>query len=120
VRISTWLFASGSGQESEMERALIERRDDNSHPEGTIEAGRGKRIETAMTLPTAGLEGDAVLPLVVAEARYTLPDGSEGRTSARFAVGVPDGEELAHFAIENPSGFHDDVEARPIGDVERA
>jgi hypothetical protein len=120
VRISTWMFAAGAAQQTEMERTLIERPDEGALPEVTIEAGAGKRIETAVALATAGIDNDAVLPVVVAEARYRLPDGSEGRTSASYAVGVPDGEALAHFAIDNPSGLHDDVEARPMGEVEKA
>jgi hypothetical protein len=118
VRISTWMFAAGSERQTESERALIERGDESS--ERTIEAGGHERIERSVALPTSGIEDDAVLPVVVAEARYTLPDGSEGRSSASFAVGVPDGEELAHFGIENPSGFHEDVVARQLGEIERA
>jgi MYXO-CTERM domain-containing protein len=123
VRISTWMVAGGATQETEMERLLIERPGqaaDSSLPEVTIEAGAGKRIETAVALSTAGLTTDAVLPVVVAEARYRLPDGSEGFTSARYAVSVPFGEELSHFDIENPSGLHEGVEAWPLGEVERA
>lgn len=116
VRVSTWMFPAGS--QSEMERALIE------HPEGdslaAIEAGAGERLDRSVTLPTSRVRGDAVLPVVVAEARYRLPDGSEARTSASYAVGVPDGEELAYFAIDNPSGLHDEVIARPMGETERA
>jgi MYXO-CTERM domain-containing protein len=115
VRVSTWMIPAGSG--SEMERALI---DPSSEAElHDIGAGSGERIARSVSLPTDRVEGDAVLPLVVAEARYTLPDGSEGRTSATYAVGVPDGEELAHFAIDNPSGLHDEVVARPLGEPER-
>jgi hypothetical protein len=121
VRISTWLFAAGGDRGSELERMLIDRgaADAEELPQVTIEAGAGQRIGTAASLPTAGIHEDAVLPVVVAEARYRLPDGSEGRTSARFAVGVPDGEELAHFAIHNPSGLHEGVVAREIGETER-
>jgi hypothetical protein len=53
-------------------------------------------------------------PVVVAEARYRLPDGSEGRTTASYAVGVPDGDDLAHFSIDNPSGLHEEVVARQM------
>jgi hypothetical protein len=116
VRVSAWMIAAGQG--SEMEGALIERPDEASLP--PIEAGGAERMAGAVTLPTRGLAGDAVLPVVVAEARYTLPDGSEGRTQATYAVGVPDGEELAHFAIDNPSGLHDDVVARELGEAETA
>ncbi len=116
VRISTWMLASGA---TEAERALIEPRDHADTPPVTIGAGEARTVEASVALPTSEVEGDAVLPVVVADARYRLPDGSEGRTSASFAVGVPDGEELAHFGIDNPSGLHDDVVARPLGEVER-
>ncbi len=57
---------------------------------------------------------------MVAEARYRLSDGSEGRTSAAFAVGVPWEGQLAHFDVENPSGLHEGVEAWPLGESEKA
>jgi hypothetical protein len=116
VRISTWMLAAGS---SEAESALIVPRDHADTPAVTIGAGESRTMAASVALPTAEVEGDAVLPVVVADARYRLPDGSEGRTSASFAVGVPDGEELAHFGIENPSGLHEGVVARPLGEVER-
>lgn len=116
VRISTWMLASGA---TEAERALIEPRDHADTAPVTIAAGEARTVEASVALPTSAIDGDAVLPVVVADARYRLPDGSEGRTSASFAVGVPDGEELAHFGIDNPSGLHDDVVARPLGEVER-
>ncbi|HYE27340.1 MAG TPA: hypothetical protein VEA61_03785 [Allosphingosinicella sp.] len=116
VRISTWMLASGS---TEAERALIEPGDHADTAPVTIGAGEARTVEASVALPTSAVEGDAVLPVVVADARYRLPDGSEGRTSASFAVGVPDGEELAHFAVDNPSGLHDDVVARPLGEPER-
>jgi hypothetical protein len=106
-----------------MERMLVERGQNESAsdlPEVTIDAGAAQKIETSVNLPMGQTHGDAVLPVVVAEARYRLPDGTEGRTSASFAVGVPDGEELAHFAIHNPSGLHEGVEARALGEPERA
>jgi hypothetical protein len=106
------MLAAGS---SEAERALIEPRPEGELPPVTLDAGQAQTIETSVALPTSGVEGDSVLPVVVADARYRLPDGSEGRTSASFAVGVPVEGELAHFDMENPSGLHDDVEARPVG-----
>ncbi|HEX8238389.1 MAG TPA: hypothetical protein VF574_01480 [Allosphingosinicella sp.] len=116
VRISTWMLAAGS---SEAESALIVPRDHADTPPVTIGAGESRTMEASVALPTAEVDGDAVLPVVVADARYRLPDGSEGRTSASFAVGVPDGEELAHFGIDNPSGLHEGVVARPLGEPER-
>jgi LPXTG-motif cell wall-anchored protein len=116
VRISTWMLASGA---TEAERALIEPSHHADTAPVTIAAGEARTVEASVALPTSEVDGDAVLPVVVADARYRLPDGSEGRTSASFAVGVPDGEELAHFGIDNPSGLHDDVVARQLGEVER-
>ncbi len=111
VRISTWMLAAGS---SEAESALIVPRDHADTTPVTIGTGESRTMEASVALPTAEVDGDAVLPVVVADARYRLPDGSEGRTSASFAVGVPDGDELAHFGIENPTGLHEGVVARPL------
>ena len=110
------MLAAGS---SEAESALIVPRDHADTPPVTIGAGESRTMQASVALPTAEVDGDAVLPVVVADARYRLPDGSEGRTSASFAVGVPDGEELAHFGIDNPSGLHEGVVARPLGEPER-
>jgi hypothetical protein len=112
VRVSTWMLAAGS---SEMERSLIEPSDHADTSPVTIAAGEMRTVEAAVAMPIAQVDGDALLPVVVADARYRLPDGSEARTSASFAVGVPVGDELAHFDLENPSGLHEDVEAREIG-----
>jgi hypothetical protein len=114
VRVSAFMLQAGA---SEAERNLIAPK---QMPPVEIAAGESKQVETAVALPTEKVSGDSVLPVVVADARYTLPDGSEGHTSATFAVGVPDGEELAHFAVDNPSGLHDDVVARPLGEMEKA
>lgn len=116
VRISTWMLAAGA---TEMERALIEPRDRADTPPVTIAAGEARTVTAAVALPTAEVDGDALLPVVVADASYRLPDGSERHTRASFAVGVPDGEELAHFATDNPSGLHEGVVARVLGDAER-
>jgi hypothetical protein len=114
VRVSAFMLQAGA---TEAERSLIAPRE---MPAVTIAAGESKQVESAVALPTGRVRGDAVLPVVVADARYTLPDGREGRTSARFAVGVPDGEELAHFAVDNPSGLHEGVVARSLGEMEQA
>lgn len=116
VRISTWMLPAGAG--SEMERMLIEHPAGVERTEATIAPGDAARIETAVALPRAGLV-DAITPVVVADARYRLPDGSEGRTSASFAVGVPDGDDLIMFDVDNPSGMHEGVEARLHGEPQR-
>jgi MYXO-CTERM domain-containing protein len=112
VRVSAWMLGAGSPRGSEMENALIERVD--------LDAGEDANIEASVALPRARLGEDAILPVVVAEARYRLPDGSEGRTRATYEVGVPDGEEMIYFDVENPSGLHDGVVAREVDELERA
>jgi hypothetical protein len=117
VRVSTWMLAAGS---TEAEQALIEPRGAADTPPVTLGAGEARTVEAQVALPTSEIAGDSVLPVVVADARYLLPDGSEGHATARFAVGVPDGEELAHFATDNPSGLHEGVVAQALGETERA
>jgi hypothetical protein len=112
VRVSAWMLGAGSPGRSEAENALIDRVD--------IDAGQDANVEATVALPRSGLSQDAILPVVVAEARYRLPDGSEGRTTTSFEVGVPDGEEMMHFDVENPSGLHEGVVAREVDEFERA
>jgi hypothetical protein len=113
LRVSTWMLAAGS---SEAEQALIEPRSAAGTPPVTLGAGEARTLEANVALATSEIAGDAVLPVVVADARYILPDGSEAHATARFAVGVPDGEELAHFATDNPSGLHEGVVAQALDD----
>ncbi|MBX3561630.1 MAG: hypothetical protein KF780_07415 [Sphingomonas sp.] len=116
VRISTWMFAAGEGS-TEMERSLIAP-NDARRTTATIEPGDGAQVDAAIALPKRELRGK-VLPVVVADARYMLPDGSEGRTSASFAVGLPNGEGLEPFAVDLPTGLREDVEARLHGEPQR-
>lgn len=117
VQVSTWMIQSGSTG-GEMEQMLIE------PPANTtlsaVDAGETRRLDSSVTLPTSGIEGDSVLPVVVAEARYRLSDGSQAITQISFAVGVPVDGELAHFDTEHPSGLHEDVVAREVDTLERA
>jgi hypothetical protein len=114
VQVSTWMVAAGQG--TDMERSLIEAPAGATRSEMSIEPGDGARVDGAISLPTNGLNG-SVLPVVVADARYRLPDGSEGRTHASFAVGLPSGDGIAPFDAD--SGLRDDVEARLHGVPER-
>jgi hypothetical protein len=118
IRVQAWLLAGNSPSGTEMEGMLIERGDTPQLFETTLTPGDGRMVETSVALPRAELH-DAILPVVHAEARYTLPDGSEGRTAASFAVSVPMGEELAMFDVDNPSGLHEGVEARLYGEPRR-
>jgi hypothetical protein len=112
LRISTWMLAAGS---SDAERALVEPRRDAEAPPVTINAGEARTLEASVALPKSEVEGDSVLPVVVADAHYRMPDGSEGHRTVAFAVGVPVEGELAHFDTANPSGLHEGVEARLLG-----
>ena len=112
VRVSAWMLGANSPARSEAESALIERVD--------IDAGEDANVEASVSLPRSGLGEDAIIPVVVTEATYRRPDGSEGRTTATYQVGVPDGEEMIYFDVENPSGLHDGVVAREIDELERA
>ncbi|NML05614.1 hypothetical protein [Sphingomonas sp. G-3-2-10] len=84
VRISTFLLSEREA--SEMENMLLER-PESSVPPVTIPAGRGTRVDATLALRKDGL-GEEFTPVVVADARYTMADGSEGRTSATFRVGL--------------------------------
>ena len=94
-----------------MEKLLIDSED-------SMAPGDGTRVAAAVSLPkTAQME--PVLPVVVADATYRLPDGSEGHTRASFAVGLSHDGELAPFPTDRSSGLLETVEARLHGDLER-
>jgi len=118
VRISTWVVAAGEG--TDYERSLIDPPADAAVENVSIDAGEGATVEAKIGLAKEGLD-ESVLPVVVADARYTLPDGSEGRTHASFAVGVPAAEsgELEPFLTDRSSGLRENVEARLYGEPER-
>jgi len=118
VRISTWMFASDANG-SEMERSLIDPPADAATSETRIAPGDGTRVDATIAVPRDQLAGDR-LPVVVADARYRLPNGGEGRTAARFAVGLPSGDGLAPFAVALGDGLREDVEVRLAGEPEHA
>jgi hypothetical protein len=112
------MYAAGDGEPSEAERRLIE------HPANlTIEeigAGDSRRVQSNARLAVSGIEGDSILPVIVVDIVYRHGDDLEGHASASFAVGVPLDGDLAHFDLENPSGLHEGVEARPLNVLQRA
>jgi hypothetical protein len=111
VRVSTWLFPASSAYATEMERVLIPPRAEETTL-SEVDAGQARSIEATVALPTSRVHEESMLPVVAAEARWTLADGTEKRLFKQFAVGVPMQGELAHFDVEHPSGLHDNVEAR--------
>jgi len=118
VRISTFMLADA--ESSEMESLLTEHRGDTAVPPVTIAPGDGTRIDAHLAVPK-GEMGRVFNPVVVAEARYTLPDGSEGRTSAMFKIGRPSpvSEGVGPIGATRPH-MVDDVEAELLGAPEHA
>ena len=127
VRISTWMFTADPAQ-SENERLLIDPPADSTLTQMDLQPGDGRTVDAAIALPKAGLHrtqgaaGDSFIPVVGAEARYRLPDGSEGLISASFAIGVSQGEgqAMAPFAVDGAPDMQENVEARLYGVLERA
>lgn len=87
VRISSFMLAD-EAEGTEMERMLTERRSETIVPPVSIDPGDGTRVDAHLAVPKGDL-GRMFNPVVVAEARYTLPDGSEARTAAAFRIGRP-------------------------------
>ena len=118
VRILAFMLADA--ESSEMESLLTEHRSDTAVPPVTIEPGDGTRIDAHLAVPK-GEMGRVFNPVVVAEARYTLPDGSEGRTSAMFKIGRPSpvSEGVGPIGATRPH-MVDDVEAELLGAPEHA
>jgi hypothetical protein len=116
VRISTFMFA-GAPADNEMDRLLLEREGEVSAVR--IAPGEGRTLEATLAMPRASLNG-SVSPVIVADARYSLPDGSEGRTSASFRIGVSDdGGDVTPIPIGRPH-MHDEVTAELFGVPEHA
>ncbi len=120
VRVSTFMLTDAHA--SEMENMLVDAPADASIDPMRIAAGEGTRIDATLAVLKADFGGeDHVTPVIVADARYTLPDGSEGRTSASFVFGVSDADSGALVPIDLADRvMRDDIEARLHGQVEHA
>lgn len=118
VRISTFMLADA--ESGEMENLLTGRAVDTAVPPVTIAPGDGTRIDAHLAVPK-GEMGRVFNPVVVAEARYTLPDGREGRTSAAFKIGRPSpvSEGVGPIGATRPH-MVDNVEAELLGAPEHA
>jgi hypothetical protein len=119
VRIGAFMLGGNAAAPSEIERLLMHPPADQVMPAERIEPGAGTRLNAAVTLPReqvdAGtLDGDeGFTPVLVADARYRLPDGSEGRTAAAFTIGrVNGGEHLVPIALQDDPAMYADIEAR--------
>lgn len=112
VRVSTWMLADA--RSSDNEQALIQARDHAQTAAFDLAPGADRSVDTTLGLPRAAVNG-SFRPLVVAEARYPLPDGTEGRIAATFEVGQ--GDDVAPIATD---GMHEDVGARLHEVLERS
>ena len=85
VRVSTWML--NGAESSEGERALIEARSGAQIATVDVAPGDNESVDTTVALPS-----DAGTPILVAEARYPLPMGGEGRIAATFEIDVVEGD----------------------------
>jgi hypothetical protein len=113
VRISTFLLADA--ETSEMEQLLTRHGPGADVPPVTIDAGDGTRVDAHLAVPKGEL-GRTFTPVVVAEARYRLPDGREGRTSAAFRIGraAPAADGVGPIGATRPH-LVEDLEAELLG-----
>lgn len=121
VRIGAFMLGEHSAQQSEIERMLINSPQDSRIDAETIAPGDGATLEAMLTMPrdrVDAIAGDAdgFTPLLVADARYRLPDGREGRTAAAFRIGRSNGGmQLEPIAIQDDASMYVDVEAELVG-----
>jgi hypothetical protein len=113
VRVHTWMTPGGGGQDPT--RALLPPPGHVGTPPVTLMAGEARTLQASVALPRAELSGSSLLPAVVADIRYRLPGGGEGRTAAAFSVGLPAGDELGPFPLDGAAGLHAGVIALPLG-----
>ncbi|MBN8808319.1 MAG: hypothetical protein J0I47_08800 [Sphingomonas sp.] len=123
VRISTFLL-SGDPSGTEMERLLVDPPAEATTDPVTIKPGEGTRVDATLALLKSDMGENlpaSFRPIVVADARYTLADGSEGRTSASFEIGVEPEEGGALEPIELArASMHDNVAAELHGEPQHA
>lgn len=106
VTVTSWLL---NGESSDAESAMIE---NHLH----VAAGEVATVQGSATIDT---NRGAFRPVVATDARYTLPDGSQGHIAARFAVGVDGGEPGRITPIVLGDELREDLGARLEGEVER-
>ncbi len=121
VRIGAFMLGEHSAQQSEIERMLSNPPKDSSMDAETIAPGDGTTLEAMLTMPRDAVDAiagddDGFTPVLVADARYRLPDGREGRTAAAFRIGrVNGGTQLEPIAIQDDPSMYADVEAELVG-----
>lgn len=119
VRIATFMLDQGS--DGEVERLLTDPPLGAEITPVTIEPGEGTRLDTTIGLPKSSLTGAGFRPIVIADARYRMADGSEGRTSASFEIGVTGNGSAGLLPIDTASPLmREDIEARLYRDPQHA
>lgn len=119
VRIGAFMLGDSAAVPTEIERLLMHPPADQVVPAERIEPGDGTRLNAAVTLPRDQVDAgtregeEGFTPVLVADARYRLPDGSEGRTAAAFTIGrINGGEHLVPIALQDDPAMYADIEAR--------
>lgn len=119
VRIGAFMLGGNHAAPTEIEQLLMHPPADQVVPAERIEPGDGTRLNAAVTLPREQVDADTregdegFTPVLIADARYRLPDGSEGRTAAAFTIGrVNGGEHLVPIALQDDPAMYADIEAR--------
>lgn len=121
VRIGAFMLGEHSAQQSEIERMLINPPKDAIIDAETIAPGDGTTLEAMLTMPRDAVDAiagddDGFTPVLVADARYRLPDGREGRTAAAFRIGRSNGgTQLEPIAIQDDPSMYADIEAELVG-----
>ncbi len=121
VRIGAFMLGEHAAQQSEIERMLINPPADSSVDARSIAPGDGTTLEAMVTMPRDAVDAIAgedagFTPVLVADARYRLPDGSEGRTAAAFRIGRSNGGmHLEPIAIQDDPSMYADIEAELVG-----
>jgi hypothetical protein len=90
VRVSTWML--NGAESSDGEQALINARSGAQIATVDVAVGEDESVDTTVALPS-----EAGTPILVAEARYPLPMGGEGRIAATFEIDVTEGDAEARL-----------------------
>lgn len=117
VRVSTFMLAEGDA--ADVARRIAGPPADGAVDAVTIQPGEGTRIDATLAASRADIRAAGITPVVVADARYPLMDGGEGRTSAAFLVGVAADGALIPFDLAD-NVVRDDIEARLHGEPRHA
>ncbi|OYX50834.1 MAG: hypothetical protein B7Y97_06345 [Sphingomonas sp. 32-66-10] len=121
VRIAAFMLGEHSAQSSEIERMLTNPPTESRIDAETIAPGDGTTLEAMLTMSRDAVDAiagddDSFTPVLVADARYRLPDGREGRTAAAFRIGRSNGgTQLEPIAIQNDPSMYADIEAELVG-----